>query len=248
MMLNSDIELIEGRPIVYIKSLSALVCSDLHLGYEDMMAAKGIFIPHVNLKNILEQLCYAIEILKPKLLIINGDIKNEFSSTKTHEFNELFDFFKNIKKNNIKIILIKGNHDNYINRYKHQFNIEIYENEFISGKYLFFHGEFMPIGNINEVDFLIVGHEHPSIKITNDNGRIERLKCFLYSKYHNKKLLVLPAISYFALGTIINDPKSIDFISPILNEINIDNANAIAIEYNETINFGRIELLKCVYP
>jgi metallophosphoesterase superfamily enzyme len=49
---------------------------------------------------INELLCkiVAYKILKPKLLIINGDIKNEFSSTKTHEFNELFDFFKNIKK------------------------------------------------------------------------------------------------------------------------------------------------------
>ncbi len=242
-MLNSDIELIDGKPILYIKSLSALVCSDLHLGYEDMMATKGVFIPHVNLKSIKEQLDYTIDLLKPKLLIINGDVKNEFSSTNVHEFNELYDFFNYIGKNNIKIILVKGNHDNYINKYKHSFNIEVYDNEFVSGRYLFFHGELMPTNNYKTIDFLVMGHEHPSIKITSNSGKIERLKCFLYGKYHNKNLLVLPAISYFALGTIMNGGK-IGFISPILNSINIDGMDAIAIGYNETINFGKIKLLK----
>jgi len=45
-----DIEIIDGTPIVYIKDLSAIVCSDLHLGYEGVMAENGIFLPKINLK------------------------------------------------------------------------------------------------------------------------------------------------------------------------------------------------------
>lgn len=244
MDIDSDITLIDGKPLIYIKSISALICSDLHLGYEDMMAARGIFMPHVNLNSILNELNNAIDLLKPKLLIIDGDIKNEFSNTETYEFNELYDFFNQLKTKDIKIILIKGNHDNYVDKYKKSFNIELYNDEFIIDKYLFFHGESMPTDKYKETDILIMGHEHPSIRITSESGKIERLKCFLSGTYKGKLLLVLPAIGYFASGTPINAVRKNDLISPIFNEIDIDRMDAIVIGYDDTINFGKIKDLR----
>ena len=52
MKLDGDVEILDGLPLLHIKSLSALICSDLHLGYEGVMADRGTFLPKVNLKNI----------------------------------------------------------------------------------------------------------------------------------------------------------------------------------------------------
>ena len=53
MILEKNIEILEGLPVIYIKSLSAIVCSDLHLGYEGVVAERGTFLPKTNLNHIL---------------------------------------------------------------------------------------------------------------------------------------------------------------------------------------------------
>ena len=78
MMLSEDIELLDGLPVAFIKSLNAIVVADMHLGYEGMMAKKGVLIPKVNFKKMTETMTAAIEKTHAKKLIVNGDIKNEF--------------------------------------------------------------------------------------------------------------------------------------------------------------------------
>ena len=91
MILEENIELIDGKPLVYLKDLKALVLSDLHLGYEGMMSKEGVLIPPVNLKRIIEMVSEAMTGRDVKSLIIDGDIKNEFSTVEQAEFNELYE-------------------------------------------------------------------------------------------------------------------------------------------------------------
>lgn len=54
MDLLPDIEVIEPYPAIYIKSLDAIVISDLHLGYEGVMAEyHGLFIPRTQFRKEL---------------------------------------------------------------------------------------------------------------------------------------------------------------------------------------------------
>ncbi len=73
---------------------------------------------------------------------------------------------------------------------------------------------------------------------------MEKLKCFLYGTYKGKKLLVMPAINYFASGTAINLEPEENLLSPIFKYVDVDNMHAIAIGYGSTIDFGRIKDLK----
>ncbi len=244
MRLDNDVELIEGLAIAYIKSLKSLVISDLHLGYEGHMAKNGVFIPKANLKKILKDLDRGLIHTKAKSIIVVGDIKNDFSNVQQDEFNELLEIIKFCKARNVELILIKGNHDNFIDRYKVPFKLKTYTGDALIGEYLFFHGDKLPKSPTKAPKMLISGHEHPSIGIVNAAGRNERLRCFLFGKYKKVKLLVLPAISYFATGSDINLQSKQRLLSPVLRKIDIDKAHAIAIGYDSTLDFGTIGDLK----
>ncbi len=249
MKLTNDIDLIDGLPIAYIKSISAIAISDLHLGYEGIAAKAGVYAPKSNLKKIKEMVGDALGKTGASTIIVTGDIKNEFSSVDIDEYSEMLEFVKFAKRKNTRLILIKGNHDNFVDRYKTLFDIEIFAQEMQEGKYLFFHGEEMPKSiskrvkgnNISEkVEMLIMGHEHPAISLISRIRRKEKLKCFLFGEYRGKQLLVLPAINYLMQGTDINlEPKS-RLLSPILKKADINRFRAIAVGYGETLDFGRI--------
>jgi len=240
MMLNKDVELLDGLPIAYIRSLDALVLSDLHLGYESHMAKKGVFIPKANLKKILGELEVALRIKKARRIIVVGDIKNDFSTVGDDEFNELYEIIQLCKKKKVELTLIKGNHDNFIDRYKEPFRIGVFSNEARIEGYLFFHGDKVPKITGNKPRMLISGHEHPSIGIVKSIGRTEKLRCFLSGTYKGIDLLILPAISYFAVGSDINLQSNKHLLSPIFRNIDVDSMHAIALGYGSTIDFGSI--------
>jgi uncharacterized protein len=244
--LNKDIELLDGLPIAHIKSINALVICDVHLGYEGHMAKRGVFIPKANLKKILKELKEGIESSDADKIIIVGDIKNDFSGVQQDELNELYEIIKLCKENKIELHLIKGNHDNFIDRYKEPFKLHTYQNEMQLGDYFFFHGDKLPNLPDKKPKMLISGHEHPLIGIVNKVGRVEKLRCFLLGKYKDMEFLVLPAISYFATGSDITLHSKSNIISPLLRKIEVDKMHAIAIGYGSTIDFGTIGNLRKV--
>jgi putative SbcD/Mre11-related phosphoesterase len=243
-MLTHDVELLNGLPIAYIHSLDLLAFSDIHLGYEGVMAKKGVLIPKVNLKHTINVVKQALEETGAKRILINGDIKNDFSNVDIEEFNELYDFMEAMKESDASIVLVKGNHDNFVDRYKDPFKLSIYAQEANIGGYFFLHGEYLPKLIPKGTKMVIMGHEHPAISIYNDVGRKEKLRCFLYGKYGRTKLLVLPAVGYFSSGTDINLTTKHNLLSPVLKKINIEGMHAIVCEHGETMDFGTIGALR----
>ena len=245
MQITKDVEIVEGTPLLYIHSLDSLVCADLHLGYEGVMADRGIFIPKANLKKIKETIKQAEERTKAKGMIVAGDIKNEFDKVHVEEFNEFSEFVKFLRSIGIEhIILIKGNHDNFIDKYKDTYNIEIYRQEAVLGQYLIFHGEELP--HSSKGDVLIMGHVHPAIGVFNKAGSKEKLKCFLVGtlKTSDKLLIVVPAMNYFAEGVEVNI-EDISGLSPVFDKIaDINKMRALCIGEGETLDFGKVEDLK----
>jgi len=237
-----DIEIIDGTPIVYIKDLSAIVCSDLHLGYEGVMAENGIFLPKINLKKIKDIIANAVNQRKPARIIVDGDIKNEFSKVHVEEFNELYEFVNFLRGLGIKeIILIKGNHDNFVDRLKDSLDIKIYKQEALMGDYLFFHGEQLP--RTKGGKWLIMGHLHPAITLYTEVGAKEKLKCYLIGDYGQRKILILPAMNYFAEGVSVN-LENVSELAPIFTKLDIDSMHVLCIAEGETLDFGRIADLK----
>ncbi len=244
MKLTDDVELLDGMPVIFIKSMGAIVIADPHLGYEGVMAKRGVFIPKVNLKAMCKTLDTALGMTKAKTIIVDGDIKNEFSTVDEEEFNELYDFINFLKEKKVETVLIKGNHDNFVERYMDPFGLKVYRQEALINGYLFFHGEEMPQNLGKGTKMLIMGHEHPAIAIYNKAGKREKLRCFLYGTFKRKKLLVLPAINYFASGTDINSTPEGELLAPVFKLVDVGKMRAIAIGYGATIEFGTISELR----
>ncbi len=245
MRLTSDVELLEGLPVAYIRSLDMLVVSDLHLGYEGAMANKGTFIPKVNLRHILETLGNALNMTKAKKIMITGDIKNTFSDVITDELNELFDLADFLKKHNVETALVKTKHDNFVERYSERMRLKVYKDQAELGNYLFFHGDTEPeIGD--KTSMMIMGHEHPTIGITGNSGKRERLRCFLYGEFNRVPLLVMPAMGYFSSGVEVNAIPASELLSPMFKRTEIDSMRAIAVGYGSTVDFGKVAELRKV--
>ncbi|TRM98110.1 phosphoesterase, partial [Sulfolobus sp. E1] len=68
-----DVYIAEDLPVIYIKGINSIVMSDIHIGYEEEMAKKGIYIPRIQKKRFLNILNRAISTFKARNLIINGD-------------------------------------------------------------------------------------------------------------------------------------------------------------------------------
>jgi hypothetical protein len=245
MNINKDIEAIEGIPILFIRPLSALVCSDLHLGYEGVAAERGIMLPKINFRKIREQIKLAQDHAHASSIIINGDIKNEFSKVHTEEFNEFNDLVRYLKEDlGIKnITLIKGNHDNFIDRLERPLGVRVERQQVLMDNFLFFHGEEPP--DLNEENVLIMGHLHPCVSIYSSLGIKEKLRCFLVGKTRkNKELIILPAMSYYSEGLEVNSVSK-SKLSTVLDSIaEINCLRALCICEEETLDFGTIQDLK----
>jgi hypothetical protein len=245
MKIEEGLEIVDGLPVLYVKSLSAIVCSDLHLGYEGVMADKGHFLPKANLSNIKKIIAEAVKLTGASRIIVDGDIKNEFSKVHIEEFNEFNEFVNYIRKS-LKIreiILIKGNHDNFIDKYKKALDVKVYSQEALIGDFLFFHGEELPKSSRGRT--VVMGHIHPAITLYNSLGVKEKLRCFLYGRMKDgRSAIVIPAMNYFSEGVGVNieDPAA---MAPVFNKmLDVDSMEAYCIGEGEILDFGRVEDLK----
>ena len=125
MELDEDLELLDGMPLLYIRSIKALAISDLHLGYEGTMAKSGILVPKANLSSIIKILDAGLSGREVKTLIIVGDIKNGFSKLDPDELNELREIANLARKKRLAVCLVKGNHDNFIETYSSSLGITV---------------------------------------------------------------------------------------------------------------------------
>lgn len=247
MEVAKGIEIIDGLPVLYASGLNAIICTDLHLGYEGVMADKGTFLPKANLRNIKKTIKAAVEKTKADRIIVDGDIKNEFSKVHIEEFNEFHEFVTFLR-NELKIkaiTLIKGNHDNFIDQYKKPLGIEVFEQEALIGGFLFFHGEELP--RSKDGTMLIMGHVHPAITLLNGLGIREKLKCFLVGEMRDRrKVIVVPAMNYFAEGVGVNT-EDVSKMAPVFNKmLDVDKMEAYCVGEGETLDFGSIRELRDV--
>ncbi len=227
---------------LYIKRLNALVISDIHLGLEYVLANKGVYVPRIQYKKVIEKIEKILKIVSPKILIINGDIKHEFSETSYHEYKEVFDFLNYLKEIFDEIILIKGNHDNYIERITKKFDINVYKELVLNG-YYFTHGHKIFEGFNKNYKKIIIGHEHPAITLIDEVGSKTKYKCFLIGL----NVIVLPSISYYSYGTNVNMIPKEELLSPILKEFDIYEFNTYVVEEDLVLNFGKLKNLTMLY-
>ncbi len=175
---------------LWIPELSAIVIADVHLGYESGVFDEP-FYPKMQFRDVAERMERLMNRYSPEWVIIDGDLKHEFSSTPYSEFSEVRDFLDIM--DGAKITLVRGNHDNFIVGYLKKRGVEVV-NHLDVERFFFIHGHEkmdIPQGKI-----AIMGHEHPVFRIRDEVGGSAKFPCFIVED----NLVVLPAFGVVGGG------------------------------------------------
>ena len=217
---------------LFLREERALVISDLHLGFEGALAEQGVSIPRFQRKVILERLGRMLDRVRAEQVVIAGDFKHEFSRNLVDEWVEVKQVLRFLKER-VTPVLVRGNHDNYLATILGDLRMELLDRADVAG-HTIVHGH----EEVSTLHPIVMGHEHPAVKLKDELGATVSVPAFLASD----RLIVLPAFSPLALGV---DVSSFPYLSPILNRTDIGDARVIGVDEREgLLDFGRVRDLR----
>jgi putative SbcD/Mre11-related phosphoesterase len=224
-----NFETVGPEPALFNSQLDMLVISDLHLGLEGSMTSKGSYVPRFQLKDIKEEIEDLQEKTEADRILVNGDLKNQYSTSYT-EKQELDEFLSFLQKEFEEVILIKGNHDTILDNTAEKHGLEL-EEYHLEHEILFTHGH-MSMDNFEDLEYetVVIGHEHPALALTDDVGVKEKVSCVLYGELKNgRNIVVLPAYSKIANGSEVNNMPRQEFLCPVLRENGVGDLEATVL-------------------
>lgn len=217
---------------LWIKKEKVLIIADLHMGYEEALTKDGILVVQTMFKDIEKEIKELLK-LKPKLIIINGDLKHEFRSISNQEWKDSLGILDLLLKES-KVILIKGNHDTILEPIARKRGLEIVD-FYILKDIAILHGQRIFFECLDKkIKTLIIGHDHPAVSLR-EGVKSEKFKCFLLGKYQDKKLIVMPSFFTINEGSNILQEK---LLSPFLKDIN---SFEVFVLGDKTYKFGKVK-------
>ncbi len=219
---------------LWLEKQKVLVVADFHIGYESFLSSKGIFVPRGQLKETFKELHGLMEKVRPKTIVIAGDLKHEFGKISEQEWRDslaLIDFLSGKCKN---IVLIRGNHDTILGPIAKKRNLQI-KDFFCLDNICILHGHKILLDKaVHDAKILIIAHEHPAISLK-EGPKSEIYKCFLLGKWKRKKLIVMPSFLPIIEGSDISKEK---LLSPFLYDIS--NFQVFVLGKDKVYKFGKL--------
>ncbi len=225
-----------------------LIVAELHLGLEFELRRKNhVFVP-LQHKKIARQLNALLKQTNAKRLIVLGDLKHDVSGFEREEQKMLSEFIDALECE--QLILVKGNHDSLIE--KKLFNPKlkivpatgmVLEEE---GKKIgLAHGHAWPSHEVLEADVLLLGHQHPGVKIIEKTGMhmqpvwlVGEIKASKKFGTRKQQAIVFPAFGSLTGYMAVNEGKRM--LGPFFENKLFDLANAKAIALNGLL-LGRMK-------
>jgi putative SbcD/Mre11-related phosphoesterase len=191
-----SIEISEGVRITNDRCLlldggSVAVLGDLHLGYEKAMEEEGLYLPRINTGSIRDALNRILSKYEPSTVVLLGDIKHDFRRSKFEARNEVRTVI-GLLDDAAEVVVIKGNHDNFLQNTISDMGLLAVDHADLCGHRL-------EHGHVDSgVRPVIIGHEHPSVRIPGAMSGGMKLQCFVPAKADG--VTVLPPFSPFSSG------------------------------------------------
>ncbi len=226
---EGDLYIADPWPAAYIKSIDAVVLSDLHLGIEGALANEGIYLPTSISESTIRLVKRILDDVGPTMVIFNGDVKHGFGLLNTSEWIHVRNLFRELREG-YEVLVVRGNHDNYLGVVLDRLGIPFVE-RYDHGPYSIIHGHTKP-DNLGDV--VIIGHEHPSISLRDDVGVKYKFKCFLWGPLNDRWVLVLPSVGELATGATISIYED-ERLSPLMRGVDISRFKAYAVVPGETV-------------
>jgi len=219
--------LITNQLCALLKDQGTVVVSDLHVGYESVMEDSGLHLPRMQTEAMRDSLMDIIDRFSPERFLILGDLKHEFSRNLAQEWSEARRILGTLQDHG-EVIIVRGNHDNYLATIASKLGVRLVEEHVASGIH-FAHGH-LP----NEDRPLVMGHEHPSVRLFDSVGAFIKLPCFVH--FERERVLVMPAFSPLAAGTDMT--SGAETFSPILAGADLGQAKVFGCSEIGVLSLG----------
>ncbi|MFB6116617.1 MAG: metallophosphoesterase [Candidatus Nanosalina sp.] len=222
-------ETVDSLPCLHHPEMNLLVLSDVHLGLEGSVTSEGGYVPKFQLEDILKDIETAREETDASRILVNGDLKNEFRKNYYSEKKEVDRFIKELQKDFDEVIIIKGNHDNFLDEIVEKNGLKL-KKRHLEQEILFVHGH-QDVESLEDYQTVVIGHEHPALSLKDEIGVVEKVDCLLHGETtEGTGIIVLPAFSNIANGTRINETPKSELLSPVLrNHTSLSSLKAVAI-------------------
>jgi uncharacterized protein len=198
----------------------ALIVGDTHFGMEQKLRRRGIHDSQFSMREF-ERLKGLIERHKAKRLILLGDVKEDITmldATSAGVLSRLSLL--------CPVTIVRGNHDGGIERCGCATVVEA--GGFAFGKLGLLHGHSWPDEALMRCDFLVMGHQHPMVAVTDAFGKRRTEPAWIiapcdegsvaarYKKFNKKiRLIMMPAFNPLVGSAVNIDEK--ERLGPILN-------------------------------
>lgn len=168
-----------------------MVIGDLHLGYERALEQDGLYLPRINTGSIRDALNEIISRYEPERIVLLGDVKHDFRRAGREERDQVRAIVELITEA-AEAVVVKGNHDNYIQNIVSDLGVIAVDHVDIMG-YRLEHGH-----EDSGKRPVIIGHEHPSVRILGAVGGGMKIQCFVHAE--KEGVIVIPPFSPFSAG------------------------------------------------
>jgi len=249
------IKFLTDYPALFISDKKILVIADLHLGLEHDLYQSGIVIPPQaeKFQKTIEDL---IKMTKAKTLVILGDLKHVVPGMSYMEEKEIPKMLFNLVEK-VEVILVKGNHDTFIERILPK-EVKVYSSRGLKiGKYGFFHGHAWPSKKLMSCDYLFFGHIHPVVEFRDKLGyrNIQRVwvrgkmreelvrKKYKINKVGKLNVTIFPAFNIMFGGLAINKKADEELLGVLLTNQFVDIDNSKVYMFDGTL-LGNVKKLR----
>jgi len=231
-MKFTDIQPIPNEPALFFKEKRILIVADLHIGIERELREKGLQVSSQT-KSMTKRLVSLIKKYHPQKIILLGDIKHNIPTSTIQERTDVKRFIETIQSYGA-IHILPGNHDGNIKRLLPS-DIFLHPSDgFVFENIGFIHGHRWPKEEMMHCKYVILGHTHPTIMLTDRLGYKTyepcwiRGKCFksiVEEKYpisNDPTIIIMPAFNPLSGGIAINCEPIIGPFNKIIDVKNAD--------------------------
>lgn len=197
LLLGQNFHLLPEKALFWEEE-QALILSDLHLGKAGHFRKSGIAVPcQVHVQDLF-RLQSVIEHRQPTKILIIGDL---FHSQWNNEWLLFADWTQ--KFNNVKWLLVQGNHDLLPAAVYRQSRLQLVGERLELPPFVFTH---QPVETAEGL-YNISGHVHPAVRMSGRGRQQLILPCFYFGRRNG----ILPAFGKFT-GTSVIQPQAGDAV------------------------------------
>ena len=218
-----------GERAAHLPGPDALVLADLHVGRD---AASDVALPLGERDDLRERLDALLAQFSPETVVFAGDLLHVHGTVPDGVRDTVDDLAAAVADVGADLRVVEGNHDTMLDAV--DVDAEAFV-EFRDGTVVCHGHELPPV----DAARYVVGHQHPAVKIEG-----QRRPCFLYGpgQHEGSDVLVLPAFTRLAAGTLVNGLTDGAAVSPLLAEP--DGFRPVVVSEGEALGFPALADLR----